>query len=304
MGLRERSSPKLGCEATISTVPLVKNEVNTSILEIIRNRLIKISSENPSCLLPLYEPMDFKRSSTSLYDKFCVVSKVYLRHNHEDLEEKDNHIYLHRISDVLEDKKIMKLLDMFLSIHPTGDACIMKASYFLESAFPNYIISEEILKNVIYLKRNNKYDAMQVVQSLRDEKDKGAVEYFTFKLHDENGMLKTLIWSFQGSGELVRKYGDLMFWDSTHEMTKYDYKLSTFNIVDSEGKSRSVMFNLTLEESTIEFQFMLQAWHIAFKIRIPSVVITDGDEAMFSSISSLKYSDEIVHLNCVFHILI
>ncbi len=40
-----------------------------------------------------------------------------------------------------------------------------------------------------------------------------------------------------------------MFWDSTHNTTKYAYKLSTLTVVDSENCSRAVMFCLALQES-------------------------------------------------------
>ena len=85
-------------------------------------------------------------------------------------------------------------------------------------------------------------------------------------------------------------------------MTRYDYKLSSFNFVDSEGKSRTFMFCLTLSETAENFKSLLDEYSTAFGCLIPCVVVTDGDEAMSAAISSLKHFEFINHLLCVYHL--
>lgn len=90
-------------------------------------------------------------------------------------------------------------------------------------------------------------------------------------------------------------------WDSTHNMTRYDYKLSSFTLIDAEGTSRSVLFHLTLVENA-ESLSHIEAWHKTFQTKPPRVVFTDGDQAMKCALSAISYHDEIIHLLCIHHL--
>jgi len=100
----------------------------------------------------------------------------------------------------------------------------------------------------------------------------------------------------------VNRCNDLLFWDSTHNLTSYDYKLSSFTLFDSEMKSRPVIFYLTITENAEGFKRLLDAYTSAFKCRIPFTVMTDGDEAISTVISCLGSSDTINHLVCTFNL--
>ncbi len=130
----------------------------------------------------------------------------------------------------------------------------------------------------------------------------GIIEYLKVSLNDKSGVLTSAIWSYQRSSETVARCGDVLYWDSTRNTTKYSYKLSTFTVVDSECSSRAVLFCLTLRETAEECKAMLVAWHLAFNSRLPKVIFSDGDEAIHVAIFSVPYASEIKHLICIFHL--
>lgn len=117
-----------------------------------------------------------------------------------------------------------------------------------------------------------------------------------------DGIIECALWSYKVSKGLSAKYSDVLFWDATHDVTPYDYKLCSFTFVDSEGCSRAILFFLTLHQTGEIFQRMIQGWHDAFKTRSPRVIFTDGDEAIASAINSVDYSSDIIQLLCTFHI--
>lgn len=63
------------------------------------------------------------------------------------------------------------------------------------------------------------------------------------------------------------------------------------------------MLHLTLEETALDFQKMIDSWREAFECKFPRVVFTDVDESIHATISSVSYSESILHFTCTFHLL-
>ncbi len=103
-------------------------------------------------------------------------------------------------------------------------------------------------------------------------------------------------------GSKVARCGELLFWDSTHNSTRYHFKLSTFTLVDSGGKSRAVLLSLNLHETTSDFIEMISCWRKAFNASLPKVVFTDDDHAFKSALSAFAESRNILHLMCTYHL--
>ena len=80
------------------------------------------------------------------------------------------------------------------------------------------------------------------VDDLRNLKALGSVEFFKTYIAHNTSVLTSVACSFAGSRALVGRVGDLCFLGSTHHLTRYGYKLRNFILVDSEGKSRTVLF--------------------------------------------------------------
>lgn len=81
-------------------------------------------------------------------------------------------------------------------------------------------------------------DGEKLINHMENEKSKGRVDHLSYGF-TSNNVLSYVTWSFEGSKEIAQKYGDIVFWDSTHDMIPYTYKLSSFTVVDCEGNKRS-----------------------------------------------------------------
>ena len=105
-----------------------------------------------------------------------------------------------------------------------------------------------------------------------------------------------------GAQELALRCGDVAFWDSTHNVSRYAYKLSTVCLIDSEAKARPILFHMTLNEREKNYSDMLNFWVSSIMVPFPSNVFTDGDAAMSAAISSFPNEKSITVLTCVFHL--
>ncbi len=178
----------------------------------------------------------------------------------------------------------------------------MKAFQYLSGLFLEIHIPRETITNTISKLRKCEDDASSFVQFLQERKSASYVEYLNVGVDEETCVLNSAVWSAKDSTHLVQRYGEIAFWDLTHNSTRYDYNLSSFTVIDSEGCSRAVRFSLCLFETAENCKILVLSWHEAFGVHIPQVIYTDGDEAMYAAIVSMPYSDEITHLICTFHL--
>eukprot|EP00171_Calliarthron_tuberculosum_P005332 IDg5332t1 len=185
---------------------------------------------------------------------------------------------------------------------PRGRGSNMKAAKFLADAHPDVHIPDSTLKNAIALMKSIEDDAQCLVERMRSMRYNNELEYLLFNIDTETGILSSVTWDFTGASCVVRRCNDLLIYDSTHNMTRYAYKLSSFSLLDSEARTRPVLFCLTLDETTSNFACVLRSWKIAFGSDIPKVVFTDGDEAMYAALHSLSDYDHRQHLICIFHL--
>lgn len=159
-----------------------------------------------------------------------------------------------------------------------------------------------VLKNVIFKLNEESNAAQELIDCLVNMKKIGKVEYLKVFLHPKTNILEGVVWNFKGAKSVVERCNDLLMWDSTHNATKFLYRLASFVLIDSEFHNRPVLFSLALKETADSCKRVLTCWHNAFKTRIPSVVFTDGDDSMHVALSSVPYSTDIHHLLCLFHL--
>ena len=190
-------------------------------------------------------------------------------------------------------------LETFLKYHQDGDAVVLKATEYLRSVHPNILIPESAIKNAISKLRVDPDDVDKTLKILTQEKKEGHVEFVQTLVDEDSGVLSSLIWAFKGTKVVVARCGDLGFWDFTHNSTRYPYKLSSLPLVDSEGRTRPILFHLTLYESTNDQKRIVDAWHKAFKVPFVKAVFTDGDETMSSAI----FSQCPPQSTCVYYVL-
>ena len=290
-GTRLRESKKVGCNACLRTISISKSHPFYPEIFIVKKLIIEDESlpndPEPSCV------------------ELCLISSVNLAHNGHETDDKEaEKRLLGTTKDVFLDSEVMKQLKAFLDIFPSGKGCLAKAELHLKNTIPDVHVPTEVLRNVISSIRCDESDTNKFIQAISEGKEKhSTIEYIFYDRDDKTGVLNLAVWTLKGSKNLVERCGDLLFWDSTHHMTPYDYKISSLIIVDSECKSRTVMVALMLYERAADFQRVLQCWHDAFNMRFPQVVFTDGDEGISAALSTLQYDEEVIHMLCFFHIM-
>lgn len=241
-GIRTIMSKKVGCPASVTTISLEKYLSN---LETDMDASEIASAINTQAT----ELMDVNGKKSAAMS-FCVIRSSSTEHDgHECDSSSPENMLLCRTFDVLAVPELRSALETFIQISPRGRGFTTKAFNYLKEAFPHISIPIDTVRNVIANISFDEKDASDLVSFLRLQKASGALEFLQVVLDDETGVLRCVTWSYAGSREVVRRCGDLLFWDSTHNMTRYAYKLASFTVVDSEGCSRAVLLSLNLEEA-------------------------------------------------------
>ncbi|KAI0565477.1 Ubiquitin-like protease [Gracilaria domingensis] len=293
-GMRERGSKKVGCEAKVTTTS-IHMSYQQNVCDYV------ISSIKKDC--------ESYRTKAGLdldqfhLNSFCVIRNINMSHtNHVPKKISSGKKLISRSRDVLENEEIMSALLAFRRACPGGKGSVMKLERFLGDQFPRCEIEYETLRNVVKKISEGEEDANNLVKYLQQRKREGKVEFLDHHQDEETGELSSIVWSVKGSKELVHRCGDVIFWDSTHNTTRYNYRLATMTAVDSEGVSRAVLLGLTLHENGLFCRRLLGYWHIAFEKPLPEVIFTDGDEAIALSLRSIPYDEDVRHLLCIYHL--
>ena len=279
-GKRNRVSKKTNCPASVSTVALKKEE---------QHELDEVLRLDPT----------WKHDGEST---FCIVKTINFYHNDHPVEKLDpGQEAVLKSSDILQNSYISEPLRRFISVVGSEKGATLRALRFLKSTCPSSMINYETLRNAIQRMRNDGLDASKLISNLSEMKKNGRVEYLSFDLA-ENNVLNSVTWSFKGSRDVVQRCGDVLYWDSTHNMTPFSYKLASLTLVDSEMKSRPVMFRLGLSETVKDCSSLIDSWHSNYEMKFPEIVFSDGDEGIYGSICGLSYHESVTHLLCTFHI--
>lgn len=280
-GERNKISMKIGCLEKMTTVPLNYLE-EEQIIDILKKTF--------------FDDDNAYRNDI----RFCKINTISMEHHNHTIESAlDFEAVVNTTQDLLSNDKMKYELCRLIEYCGREKGFGLKAWFSMQELFPKYKISYNAIRNSIYILNINEKDAYDLILYLKELKDQGAVEYLSYGLTKSN-VLEYVTWSFNGSYATISRQGDIIFWDSTHNMTKYCYKLATFTAVDSENRSRAVMFNLGLSEDSTQCHRILTEWYQAFGCSLLPVIFTDGDEAMHSALLRLPY--RVTHILCIFHL--
>ena len=250
-GEKNKVSKKVGCNAHVRTTSL-RAQKYSMVLKNLRTAVGKMVN------------------NLSSDAEYCILTQVYMIHNgHSPCVIAPATLYIHRSTDILTNTDMRKSLDHFLCINTQSKGSITRAQCFLSRCFPGTNFNPVAVKNALYSIRSNQKEVQTFLDDLRDMERTSQVEFLRTFISEETNTLKSVAWCFRGSRELVNRVGDLCFWDSTHHMTRFNYKLSSMILVDSEGKSRAVLYCLSLSETAIDYKRIIDCWHSAFSLPLP-----------------------------------
>ncbi|XP_075671108.1 protein FAR-RED IMPAIRED RESPONSE 1-like [Castanea sativa] len=126
-------------------------------------------------------------------------------------------------------------------------------------------------------------------------------DFFYTMDFNENGRLRNVFWADARSRATFKEFGDVVMFDTTYLVNKYDIPFAHFVGVNHHGQSTLLGCGLISNEDTETFTWLFQTWLKCMFGCPPCAIVTDHDKAM-------KKAIEIVfpkarHRWCLSHIM-
>ncbi|XP_025702657.1 protein FAR1-RELATED SEQUENCE 5-like [Arachis hypogaea] len=115
-----------------------------------------------------------------------------------------------------------------------------------------------------------------------------------------DGMLANLFWADGASRADFQHFGDVVAFDSTYRKNKYRRPLVIFSGTNNHRQTTIFGFGLLLDETTASYTWMLENLLEVMCNRMPSVVVTDGDDAIIAAVR--KVFPDTTHRLCAWHL--
>lgn len=142
-------------------------------------------------------------------------------------------------------------------------------------------------------------DADHVIKYMQ-ARQKDDMEYFFEYETDKEGQLKRLFWADPQSRIDYDAFGDVVVFDSTYRVNKYNLPFIPFVVVNHHGSTVIFACAIVADERVATYEWVLKQFLDCMCQKHPKVVITDGDNAMHRAISSVMPNSE--HRLCTWHI--
>ena len=178
----------------------------------------------------------------------------------------------------------------------------------MNAALSEFELNEDVIKNCLYALGKNYEDAKILIHTLKQMHEDGTLESLMYKA-DRGVGLSYIFFTIKVTIELYKRCGnDICVVDSTHNVTKYAYKLVTLLLVDSCLVSRPAAFSFLLSESAQKYCEFFSDFCLALHSPLPELMFTDQDSSIISSLSLLDENTAIpergiVRVTCLWHLL-
>ncbi|XP_025604037.1 protein FAR1-RELATED SEQUENCE 5 [Arachis hypogaea] len=116
----------------------------------------------------------------------------------------------------------------------------------------------------------------------------------------DDGMLANLFWADGASRVDYQYFGDVLAFDSTYKKNKYKRPLVIFSGTNNHKQTTIFGFGLVLDERIPSYTWMLESLVEVMCGKTPSVVVTDGDDAMIAAVR--KVFPLVTHRLCAWHL--
>ncbi|XP_020989637.1 protein FAR-RED IMPAIRED RESPONSE 1-like [Arachis duranensis] len=116
----------------------------------------------------------------------------------------------------------------------------------------------------------------------------------------EEGMLGNMFWADGPSRVDFQHFGDVVAFDSTYKKNKYNRPLVIFLGSNNHKQTTIFGFGLVLDETISSYKWMLENLLEVMCGKLPSVVVTDGDESMIAAVREVL--PRATHRLCAWHL--
>ncbi|XP_020219746.1 protein FAR1-RELATED SEQUENCE 11 [Cajanus cajan] len=223
------------------------------------------------------------------FEEKWVVKYFYNYHNHDLLDDKEiQFLPAYRNIPIVDKNRILLLSKVGCSVSLIIRVLELEKRIdpgnlpFLEKDIRNFIQSESGID-----KENDASNLLKLCKSLKDRDN--AFQYdFTI---DENNKLEHIIWAFGDSIRAYEAFGDVVVFDTTYRINRYDTPLGLWVGVDNHGNS--IFFGCVLLRNENFLNFV--------KGKCPQTILTDQDLALKEAIS-MEFPNT-KHAFCIWHIV-
>ncbi|KAI8564207.1 hypothetical protein RHMOL_Rhmol03G0164200 [Rhododendron molle] len=118
---------------------------------------------------------------------------------------------------------------------------------------------------------------------------------------DEENRLVNVFWADAYSRELYKEFGDVVTFDTTYLVNKFDMPFAPFVGVNHHGQSILFGCGLVTWEDTASFVWLFETWLSCMSDSYPNAIITDQCRAMQNAISQVFPNTR--HRWCLWHIM-
>ncbi|XP_016195236.1 protein FAR1-RELATED SEQUENCE 5 [Arachis ipaensis] len=116
----------------------------------------------------------------------------------------------------------------------------------------------------------------------------------------KEGMLANLFWADGMSRVDYQHFSDVLAFDSTYKKNKYRRPLVIFSGANNHKQTTIFGFGLVLDETISSYKWMLENLLEVMCNKLPSVVVTDGDDAIIATVTEVFPS--ATHRLCAWHL--
>ncbi|XP_057471940.1 protein FAR1-RELATED SEQUENCE 5-like [Actinidia eriantha] len=160
---------------------------------------------------------------------------------------------------------------------------------------PNAIITDQLRRS--QLKEGDAEAMHQYFNRMREDNN----NFFYAMDLDKEHRLCNVFWADARSREAFKEFGDVVTFDTTYLVNKYDMPFAPFVGVNHHGQSILLGCGLVLREDTSSFVWLFETWVSCMFGRSPNAIITDQCKAMQNAISIVLPNAR--HHWCLWHIL-
>ncbi|XP_045791441.1 protein FAR1-RELATED SEQUENCE 11-like [Trifolium pratense] len=204
-------------------------------------------------------------------------------HNHDLLDEKEvQFLPAYRNIPVVDQNRILMMHKAGCSINVTMRLLELEKGIdvgslpFMDKDIRNFLQNQNGID-----KQNDALDVLKLCKGLKELDDAFQYDYTI----DENKKLEHIIWAFGDSIRAYESFGDVVVFDTTYRINRYDMPLGIWLGVDNHGNS--VFFGCNF---------------LAFvKGKNPQTILTDQDPSLKEAIANEFPNTK--HAFCIWHIL-
>ncbi|XP_058181113.1 protein FAR-RED IMPAIRED RESPONSE 1-like [Rhododendron vialii] len=226
------------------------------------------------------------------------ISRVALEHNHENSPGKARFHKNYRVLDEHVKRKLLLNDKAGIKTYKTYDSLQIEAGGpenlpFLPKDCRNYVDNERHKLLV-------EGDAEAMHSYFMKMKADNSNFFFAMDLDDE-GRLVNVFWADARSRAACKEFGDVVTFDTTYLVNKYDMPFAPFIGVNHHGQSILLGCGLISHEDTKSFSWLFKTWMTCMWECAPKAIITDQCMSMKNAIEEVLPNTR--HRWCIWHIL-